>query len=223
MMKKVFTILSFVLVGLNAVAQSDTAEVKKAAVKICDCLNKEPKGSLKTQAQLQTAVQKCFVSDALTEVMELATKRNIQMNDRKGMEKIGLDISMELMRINCSAFIDFALLSGQEEMAKKNKGNIVKDDEVKPEDEITMANTVEGKVTKVESIGGHIKLTVLATNKKSTTVTWLRYFAGSEKYTANPKMLVGKTVNISYADFEVIDPVTKSYINLKEIKTLQVN
>jgi hypothetical protein len=215
-MKKVFSVLSFVLVGLAAVAQSDTAELRKAATKICDCMNKEPKSKMKTAADLQRAMQKCLMSDALTDMMEIANKRGVQMNDQEGMKKIAFDLSLELAKINCAAMVDFAVANaGGTNMEKTEKEDNTETGATK------MA--IDGKITKVESLGGHIKLTVLAANKKTTTVTWLRYFAGSEKYTANPKLLIGKTVSITYADFEVIDPVTKSYINLKEIKTLQAN
>ncbi len=212
MMKKVFTILSFVLIGLSAVAQSDTAELRKTATKICDCMNREPKSKMKTATDLQRVMQKCLMTDGLMDMMEIANKRGVQPTDQDGMKKIGIDLSLELVKINCAAMVEFA-------MANNGGSNMEKMETTTEEN----ANAVNGKVTKVESIGGHIKLTVLATSKKSTTVTWLRYFAGSEKYTANPKLLIGKSVNITYADFEVIDPVTKSYINLKEIKALQVN
>lgn len=103
-MKKIVSLTVILFFCLMATAQTDLK--KKIVDSTCACLSEVPDINKKSQEELQILIGQCMMKKSLTDFMALAQERNVEMTDVEGMQKLGAEIGMELVKSDCKAMAD---------------------------------------------------------------------------------------------------------------------
>ena len=146
-----------------------------------------------TKDELETAIAAC--------TLERTVSNNINLNfsDTNAMLKFRTGVRLSMMNICPEVFA--------------YNPNPVSD---------RFTDQVTGHVKSVRS--SHvIVITLKDDTGRNHDLVWLRYFSGSEHFSANPKSMVGKIVTMRYQTAEFFSPRTGSYYKAKEITGLIIH
>lgn len=207
-MKKIVSLAGLLFCCLLATAQTDLK--KKIVDSTCACLNEVPDINKKSQEELQVLIGQCMMKKSLTDFMALAQERNIEMTDVEGMQKLGAEIGMELVKSDCKAMTDI-IKSIQSQQGKSGAGET--------EEVVKDTKMVKGKVTNVET-KDFIYVTVL-NGAKSTQLVWSDIVTNGNNYAKNLLSLKNKTISFSYIEKEVYSIRAKAYITVKMINAVE--
>jgi len=192
---------------LATVARSQTDSTMKTFVdSVCKCLSRVDMNNLKDKSDAQVALTGCILNENMGLLMQVAEKRGVSVSDKAAMEKVGQEMAMELMKQNCTAFVQMSL--------KMSKGMV-------QDEEVVSVSSTSGTLTSVET-KDFCKFIVSDSKGKKLSFYWLHYFKNSEKFTDQPSKYVGKKLKVFWQEIEVYVPSAKGYYKIKEITEIQV-
>ena len=192
---------------LATVARSQTDSTMKTFVdSVCKCLSRVDMNNLKDKGDAQVALTGCILNENMGLLMQVAEKRGVSVSDKAAMEKVGQEMAMELMKQNCTAFVQMSL--------KMSKGMV-------QDEEVVSVSSTSGTLTSVET-KDFCKFIVSDSKGKKLSFYWLHYFKNSEKFTDQPAKYVGKKLKVFWQEIEVYVPSAKGYYKIKEITEIQV-
>jgi len=204
-MKRIILISS--MLYLATVARSQTDSTMKTFVdSVCKCLSRVDMNNLKDKSDAQVALTGCILNENMGLLMQVAEKRGVSVSDKAAMEKVGQEMAMELMKQNCTAFVQMSL--------KMSKGMV-------QDEEVVSVSSTSGTLTSVET-KDFCKFIVSDSKGKKLSFYWLHYFKNSEKFTDQPSKYVGKKLKVFWQEIEVYVPSAKGYYKIKEITEIQV-
>jgi hypothetical protein len=201
-MKKITALVLIMFCCFAATAQTDLK--KKIVDSTCSCLTEMPDLSTKSKDELQAAIGQCMMQKSMSDFMALAQERNIELTDMDGMQKLGMEIGMDLVKADCKAMSSIMLKMAQNEMGNKDKTTEIKE-----------AATVKGTVQNVE-IKEFVYVTILS-GAKSTQLVWSDVVTNGNSYAKNLATLKNKSVQFFYIEKEVYSTKAKAYITVKMI------
>ncbi len=139
---------------------------------------------------------------------ELQTAYGISMEDQSGMEKMGMEIGLQLAK-DCPAFL---------KMFVNNPGALK---------EIAGNNNTDAAVmnisgTLIKIVTGDITyIQVKDASGKIEKLWWMEYFDGSAKLITDASTMVNKQVKVKYTEKEIYNATLKEYIKIKVITGLE--
>lgn len=201
-MKKLIGFALVMSYCFSAAAQADSTK-KRIVDSTCACLTTMPDIEKKTKEELQLAIGQCMMEKSMTDFMMLAQERNIEMTDMDGMQKLGAEIGMDLVKSNCKAMNDIMLkmAEGKVEMIEKDA----------PKE----TPYVKGVVQNVE-LSEFVYVTVLS-GAKATKLVWSDYVTNGNDYVKDFTKLKNKTVQFYFSSKDVYSPKAKAYITVNMI------
>jgi hypothetical protein len=206
-MKKIVGSALILFCCFAATAQTDLK--KKIVDSTCACLSELPDVANKSQNELQMAIGQCMMKKSLEDFMALAQERNIEMTDQEAMQKLGMEIGMDLAKSDCKVMSTIMLKMAQGSMnASTEKVEAVKGEAV-----------LKGTVQNVE-VKDFVYVTVLS-GAKSTQLVWSDFVNNGDTYAKNLLSLKSKSLQFSYTEKEVYSTKSKSYITVKMITSLK--
>lgn len=184
--------------------QKDTS-IRKAAVSICNCLEKMHLEKAETEAEMQEVFLQCILDSASGIMGEALLAEGGDMEENG--EAFGEKIALELMNMGCAPFIQMSL-----KLAKDNLG----EEGEKPE-----LKSAEGVVVKTEE-RDFLYITVKTTAGRELTFVYMDFVDGSDGWLkeADAK-LKNKNVKVQYLEMEVYQPRLKDFANIRSLKTLE--
>ena len=200
-MKKIVSLIIVMLCGFAVFAQTDLK--KKIVDSTCACLNETPDISKKSQEELQMLIGQCMMKKSLEDFMALAQERNIEMTDMDGMQKLGMEIGVDLVKADCKVMNSIMMKMAENKIKA-------------PEDEAPAESlTIKGNVQNVET-KDFVYVTVLS-GAKSVQLVWSDYVTNGNDYAKNLVSLKNKSLQFFYADKEVYSIKAKAYVTVKMI------
>lgn len=185
-------VAAFILVAANAFAQDDM--LNTVAQETCTCINQKNVSS-KSRKEIEMALGLCIFESINKH------KIDVDISDESAMEAYGQKIGIRMVGI-CPEI--FQALVNDEQTQEPAKATALQ---------------ISGRVKAIEE-GTLITFIVREDSGKEHKLVWYGYFAGSDEYKENPKLLIGKQVTFSYKEIETFFPKAKTYINSKEIISL---
>jgi hypothetical protein len=184
-------IAAYILVAANTFAQDDMYNT--VAQETCLCINQKNVLS-KSKKEIEMALGLCIFESINKH------KIDVDISDESAMEVYGQKVGIRMAGICPEVFQAFVT------------------------EEETPATTiptlkVSGKIKAIEE-GTLLTFVLREDSGKEHKLVWYGYFAGSDEYKENPKLLIGKQVTFSYKEVETFFPKAKTYINSKEIISL---
>jgi hypothetical protein len=151
-----------------------------------------------------------MMKKSLEDFMALAQERNIEMTDLEGMQKLGAEIGMDLVKADCKAMTDIMQKIAQSQGKSDS-----------PETPVVVkeAKMIKGKVTNVE-VKDFVYITVLS-GAKSTQLVWSDLVTNGNTYAKNLLALKNKSIGFSYAEKEVYSIKAKAYITVKMVTEIE--
>lgn len=173
---------------------------KKLADSICSSLSKHDISQIKSKEDAVKLYTECITehTDLLSDV---ADELKIDMTDMQAMRKLGVNIALDLMKVQCSKFTSLSILMAG---TKSNYQNL--------------SNISLGTLKRIDNKG--FNYIVINESGNENSFLWLRQFPGSEKFTNGLAANLGKKVTISWKEIEVYLPTAKGYYKVKEITDL---
>ncbi len=205
-MKNAFLLVTFFAFTLNGLGQT-TGTMKKISDSICECLSKKDLNSIKTAEEANTVFMNCFLNN-VNLLMDLAQERNVDFSDQVAMRNLGLDIGKELVKENCTSFIQLSMKMAGDEKSSEIAGGAT--------------GVTGGKLLRVDNKDFRYFIISDANNRENSFI-WLHYFSGSEKFIENAGKYVGKQLKINWKETEVFLPTAKGYFKIKEITGIDAN
>ncbi len=197
-MKPIIIAISLQLCFFVPKAQTDLK--KKIVDSTCACLSEIPDLDKKSQNELQVAVGQCMMKKSMTDFMALAQERNIEMSDMDGMQKLAMEVGMDLSKSDCKAMNNLMMKMAQ------SKSNAT---------DAPTENTAKGKVQSVE-IKDFVYITILS-NATLTQMVWSDNVTNGNDYVKDLNKLKNKSLEFSYINKQVYSIKAKAYINVKMI------
>ncbi|HEY4322640.1 MAG TPA: hypothetical protein VGN20_01605 [Mucilaginibacter sp.] len=187
---------------------SQTGRVKgpvelKMTDSLCSCVEKIDLSKISNKADAMAAYVAC-VEKHMDILKDLAAERKVDISNKDSMEKVGIDLAMNLLNKNCSGFKQLALT-----MAGNNKNS---DEEI--------SGTATGIFKRIENKGFNYFVIADGNNKEKSFI-WLRQFTGSESFMNSIVTYAGKKIMIKYQEIEVYLPAAKGYYKIKEITSVE--
>lgn len=182
--------------SFRAPAQTE-AEFDAIAQKTCDCITqKKPNFAIKSDVEM--ALGLCMLDAAQTAGLKL------DLGDAKAMESLGEKVGIRMAGLCPAVFQSFV---GEEADGSGAEPEYLE---------------VSGKVKSVE-YGDYTTVVLQESSGKEHRLLWIHYFPGSDAYAGDPKILIGKSVTVSYSLVEVFVPKTKAYVTSKQLYGLRAN
>ncbi|OCX51449.1 hypothetical protein BEL04_15595 [Mucilaginibacter sp. PPCGB 2223] len=153
------------------------------------------------KAEANAAMTNCITLH-LDMFKNVIDERNVDINDRQAMTKVGIDIGANMMKNGCEGFIKVSSILAQDEV--DNKGE---------------TGTTSGVLKRIDNKGFNY-FAITDINKSEKSFIWLREFPGSEKFTNGLGDYAGRKVKIKWDEIEVYLPAAKGYYKVKEIVEL---
>jgi hypothetical protein len=177
-MKKVFNIIFCLSITIVAQAQDNKdSSIKKAAVSICNCLEKNHMENAKDQAEMQSIFLQCMLDSASFVMGDILT--NAENGDyAKAGEEFGQKIATELVQSGCKPFIQMSMKLSQNGGGGISLGNLGGEENDK---EDASVKTVDGTVTKVDE-KDFLYITVKTTAGRELTFIYLDYVDNSDDW-----------------------------------------
>lgn len=212
-MKKILSLVTFFAACFVANAQNNKdSSVKKTAVSICNCLEKNHVENAKDQAEMQSIFLQCMLDSAASAMGEIATNAN-NGDIQQASQEFAQKIAMELVKMNCKPFMQMSMKIAQ-------GGGITLDENEKSDEEAV--KSVDGIVTKVDE-RDFLYITVKATTGREMTFIYLDYVDNSDDWVKNAATkLKDKKVTVQYVEKEVYNPKLKDFSDIKELKELRI-
>ena len=209
--------ITLISVGYTQAQSTDDTSLHKAAIEVCDCLTKANLGTNITEEQLQQA----FLSCVLTSAPDLITQIVSSGEDyEKAGEEIGMKLSMEMMKIGCPAFTKIAaamMANGGDDTMKMEMPMMMQQ-----QAQTQTVSTADGIVTKVEE-KDFTYITVRTTAGRELTLLYYSYVTGSDDWIKDAvTKLKNKKVSVSYLETEVYQPKFKQFMNVRQLKSLEI-
>ncbi|MCU0383818.1 MAG: hypothetical protein MUF68_07095 [Cyclobacteriaceae bacterium] len=184
-------VAALTLMAANTFAQDEMYNT--VAQETCLCINQKNVLS-KSRKEIEMALGLCIFESINKH------KIDVDISDESAMEAYGQKIGIRMAGICPEVFQAFVT------------------------EEATPAPTtptlkVSGKIKAIEE-GTLLTFVLREDSGKEHKLVWYGYFAGSDEYKENPKLLIGKQVTFSYKEVETFFPKAKTYINNKEIISL---
>ena len=198
-------LIGFVLVMsccFTAAAQTDSTK-KKIVDSTCACLSAMPDIDKKTKEELQTAIGLCMMEKSMSDFMALAQERNIEMTDMDGMQKLGAEIGLDLVKSDCKAMASLIMKMADSKVVIAEK------------DALKDIPFVKGVVQNVE-LKEFVYITVLS-GAKATKLVWSDYVNNGNDYVKNFTKLKNKTLQFYFSSKDVYSPKAKAYITVNMI------
>ena len=139
---------------------------------------------------------------------ELQTAFGISMEDQTGMEKMGMEIGLQLAK-DCPAFL---------KMFATNP-DLMKDISGTPKSGVAVMS-INGTLLKIVT-GDFTYIQVKDASGKIEKLWWMEYFDGSAKLITDAATMVNKQVKVNYTEKEIYNATLKEYIKIKVIKGLE--
>jgi dsDNA-binding SOS-regulon protein len=214
-MKKILSLITLLAVCFAVKAQNDKdTSVKKVAVSICNCLEKNHMENAKDQAEMQSIFLQCMLDSAASVMGQIAM--NAENGDfQQAGQEIGQKIAMELVKMNCKPFMQMSMKLAQSggSITFGNEGNNKTDESIK---------SVDGVVTKVEE-RDFLYITVKTSAGRDITMIYLDYVDNSDDWVKNAAVkLKDKKVTAQYVEKEVYMPKIKDFSDVKMLKELRI-
>jgi hypothetical protein len=216
-MKKFLNIVCCISVCLGVQAQTDKdSSIKKAAVSICNCLEKNHIEDAKDQAEMQSVFLQCMLDSASFVMGDILT--NAENGDyAKAGEEFGQKIAMELVKSGCKPFIQMSMKLSQGG-GNLSFGNLGEDNDK----ESSSVKTIDGVVTKVEE-KDFLYITLKSTAGREVTLIYLDYVDNSDDWVKDAATkLKDKNVTVQYVEEEMYMPKLKDFANVKKLKDLKI-
>ncbi len=139
---------------------------------------------------------------------ELQTAYGTGIEDQAGMEKMGMEVGLQLAK-DCPAFL------------KMFAGNpaVIKDRAVRNNAAVEM-KTINGTLLKIVH-GDFSYLQVKDPAGKIEKLWWMEYFEGSGRLITNAGDMLNKDVKVKYTEKEIYNATLKEYIKIKVITGLE--
>jgi len=211
MKKIVFTLLALCFLLLSKAQSTTDTSMRATAVAVCDCLGKANITDKSTTEQMQQAFLNCIITSAPDFIAKIGSNGN----DLNAAQEIATQLGMEMIKINCPAFMKIA-----NAMMNDDSNGL----------QLTMPSTVETE--KVESTDGvvinveekdFVYIKVKTTAGRELNFIYYNYVPGSDDWIKDPvTKLKNKNVSLSYTENEVYQPKFKQFMNVKQIKTLTI-
>jgi hypothetical protein len=212
-MKQLLSLLFCLIICLVTEAQDkkDTS-VKKVAVSICNCLEKNHVENVKDQGEMQAIFLQCMIDSAASVMGDMVT--NSENGDyQQAGEELGQKIAMELVRSGCKPFMQMSMKIAQ------GGGSISLGNTDKEEESVKSA---DGVITKVEE-KDFLYITIKATTGREMTFIYLDYVDNSDDWVKNAATkLKDKKVSVQWIEKEVYQPKLKDFGNVKMLKELRI-
>ncbi|MEI9954729.1 MAG: hypothetical protein WDM90_00085 [Ferruginibacter sp.] len=208
-MKKIAGLALIMFCCFAATAQTDLK--KKIVDSTCACLSETPDIDKKSQEELQMLIGQCMMKKSMTDFMALVQERNLDMTDMEGMQKLGAEIGLDLMKSDCKAMTAIVLKMSQ----SQGKG----DAEDKGDKIVLDYRVVKGTV-KAVLVKDFVYVTVL-NGAKSTELVWSDVVTNGTDYAKNLNKLLNKNIEFQYTEQEVYSIKAKAYITVKMIKEVK--
>jgi hypothetical protein len=205
-MKKLIGFALVMSCCFTAAAQADSTK-KRIVDSTCACLTAMPDIDKKTKEDIQLAIGQCMMQKSMTDFMMLAQERNIEMSDMDGMQKLGAEIGIDLVKSNCKAMNDLML-----KMAESKVEYVEKDAPVE-------TPSIKGVVQSVE-LNEFVYVTVLS-GAKATKLVWSDYVNNGNDYVKDFTKLKNKTVQFYFFSKDVYSPKAKAYITVNMISGIK--
>ena len=205
-MKKFLVIILFASLSISVRSQTDST-MQIFVDSVCKCLSKVDMNTVKNKSDAQVALSGCILNDNMNLLIKVAEKRGISVTDQAAMEKIGQELAIEMMKQNCSSFVQMSLKISQ-------GGEAVGD-------EVSELSSTSGILSSVET-KEFCKFNLTDAKGKKTSFYWIHHFKNSEKFTDQPSKYIGKKIKVFWQETEVYVPAAKGYYKIKEIKEIQV-
>src|SRR4051794_2926252 len=194
-MKKIVSLITVLAVCFAVKAQNDKdTSVKKVAVSICNCLEKNHLENAKDQAEMQSIFLQCMLDSAASVMGDLATNGNGDF--QQAGQEFGQKIAMELVKMGCKPFMQMSMKLAQ-------GGSISLSNEDKADESVKSA---DGVVTKVDE-KDFLYITVKTTAGREMTMIYLDYIDNSDDWVKDAATkLKDKKVTVQYVEKEVYNP-----------------
>jgi hypothetical protein len=212
-MKKIVSLVMFLVACFAVKAQNDKdTSVKKVAVSICNCLEKNHMENAKDQAEMQSIFLQCMLDSAASAMSEIAANAN-NGDIQQASEEFAQKIAMELVKMNCKPFMQMSVKLAQ------GSGITLGNNENKDEESV---KSTDGVVTKVDE-KDFLYITVKTTAGREMTFIYLDYVDNSDDWVKDAATkLKDKKVTVQYVEKEVYNPKLKDFSNIKELKELRI-
>jgi len=200
-MKQIISASLIVLCCLTASAQTD---IKKRIVdSTCACLSQMPDIDKKSKEEIQVAIGQCMMRKSLQDFMALAEERNIDMTDQDAMQKLGMEIGMDLVKSDCKAMTALMMKMAGDKIESKEK------------DAPKETASAKGVVQNVE-VKDFVYVTLLS-GAKSIQLVWSDYVTNGNEYISDFSKLKNKTVEFYFNTKDVYSAKAKAYITVNMI------
>lgn len=198
--------------AVKAQDNKDTT-IQKAAVSICNCLEKNHVENAKGESEMQAIFLQCMI-DSASQVMGDLVMNSDNGDMQQAGEEVGQKIAMELVRSGCKPFMQMSMKMAQGgNLSMGNNGNDKEDESVK---------TADGIVTKVEE-KDFLYITVKTTAGREMNLIYLDYVDNSDDWVKDAQTkLKDRKVTVQWVEKEVYQPKLKDFSNVKMLKDLKI-
>ncbi|MGB5006880.1 MAG: hypothetical protein WBO39_08050 [Ferruginibacter sp.] len=138
---------------------------------------------------------------------ELQTAFGTGIEDQAGMEKMGMEVGLQLAK-DCPAFLK--MFAGNPAVIKERAGK----------NAAAELKTVNGKLLAIVH-GDFSYLQVKDAAGKIEKLWWMEYFEGSGRLITNAGEMLNKDVKVKYSEKEIYNATLKEYIKIKVIAGLE--
>jgi hypothetical protein len=200
-MKKIIGAAVFMVCCFSSTAQVDLK--KKIVDSTCVCLSEMPDLGNKSKEEIQLAIGQCMMSKSMSDFMELAQERNIELTDNDAMQKLGMEIGMDLVKSNCKAMTALMLKMATDKA------------EIKEKDAPKAASSVKGTVKNIV-VKEVVYITVLS-GARSVQLVWSDYVVNGNSYSSDLTKLKNKSMEFYYSTKDIYSPKLKAYVSVNMI------
>jgi len=214
MVKRFFFFLSIWTAAFTT-ASAQTKSTKDTLLDvICKCVtDKKSELANASTEDLQRAIEGCFVGNGLDLLMKYAKEQNIEISDQDAMQKLGLGLGMDLVKM-CPVVMELSM-----DIAKKGMKTDTAERTISP---VEMEAVTEKDGT-IEAL--HTATYPASIELRQTNGTVKKLFLISEFYTADEKFyntayMTGKKVKIGFSKQKVFMPASKKFEEIEVVYSL---
>jgi len=197
-------LLLFIQKSFSQIAHQPGPVEQRMTDSLCSCITKLDASKMTNKEQATAAYTEC-VEKHIDLLTALADERKVDIGDQQSMEKVGIDLALNLLKEECKGFKQIALLMGSKE-GSNDSGT---------------TGTFYGNFKRIDNKGLNYFI-ITDKDKKEKSFIWLRQFPGSENFMNGGIGYIGKRMKIKYQEMEVYLPQAKGYYKVKEIVSLSV-
>jgi hypothetical protein len=208
-MKKILSLAACLVVCFVVKAQDKKdSSIKKTAVSICNCLEKNHMEKAGSQTEMQQVFLQCML-DSAASVMGDVILNSENGDYKQAGEEFAQKIALELVKSGCKPFMQMSLKLAQGNPAEGGK------------EDVAMKSS-DGVVSKVEE-KDFLYITVKTTAGREIILIYLDYVDGSDDWVKDAQnKLKDKRVTVKWTEQEVYQPKIKDFANVKMLKELRI-